>query len=537
MFGPSVSARLKTAEQAIEAGRLEDAQTALAAPDLQDQPRAAELRARLAEALLGRARTHEEAGRYAEALRDLDRATEAGATPEQVARLREWVRGVAGREQKADREHRQQVEAARDRIDAGSLAGGREILADLNTADTQVQRLQREAEQRERAAERSIEEARRFVEAGQFGPACRAWERARTDNPKAPALVDIEAQITRGLFDRVRTAAAAGRLDTVGDLLEQLGEVGRALPERTEWQRTLAEAQTAALAVSRADWATARRAVLRLKTRLADAQWVTQAAEQLDQLDELSTAVQAGPLGMTPRPSDTAGSADDTVMLPRANREIGVRPPRDRAVSERSHSVERPATGVSKWQLLVDGAGSYLVLCQDRVTIGRAGGPDAEADIALMADISAVHAEIARVEDDYFLFARKPLLVNGRTVSQRLLENGDKIEFSRHARLTFRLPNRRSASAVLELGGSQRLAGDVRRVVLFDRHATMGPGPGNHVVVPGAYGAVAIFERAGNLYARPASERGTEQPAAEATLLADGAPIEVTGMRMVAKSV
>jgi tetratricopeptide (TPR) repeat protein len=532
MPGPSVSARLKAAEQAVAAGRLDEAHELLNATDLREHPRGAEVRGRLAEALLTRVRAHEEAGRYAEALQDLDRAAEAGARPEQVAALREWVRGVASREQNADRAHRRQVEAARDRIDAGSLMAGREILGDLDAADTQVQRLQREVEERERTAERLLTEARRLLEAGQFGPACRTLERARSENPRAAALLELEAQITRGALDQIRSATEAGRLDTAADLLGQLGDVGRNLPERSEWERTLAEVRSAIDAAGRADWEAAKRAVLRLKTRLPEAQWLSQAAEQLSQIDELVTAVLAGPLGVPLQPSEGRGRTQDTVVLPRANAERAVRPPRDHVVPERTHYIENAVAATGKWQLLVDGAGSFLVLCQDRVTIGRAGGGDAEADIALMADISGIHAEIARIEDDYFLFARKPLLVNGRTVSQRLLEDGDRIELSRHARLTFRLPSRRSASAVLELGGSQRLAGDVRRVVLFDRYATMGPGAGNHIVVPGAYGSAAVFERAGRLCVRPMGDHGPEQSSGQAVALVDGEPVEAAGIRM-----
>ena len=534
MPGPSVSARLKAAEQAVEADRLDEACALLTAEDLREDRRAAELRVRLAQRLLERVRGHEEAGRYAEALLDLDRAAAFGARPEQVAALREWIRGVADRRRKDDREYRRQIEAAREHIDAGSLTAGRDILAGLDAADTQAQQLRQGVEERERAAERLLTEAQRLLQAGQFGPACRVLERARAENPKAPALLDLEAQVTREALEQIREAATAGRLDRAADLFGQLGNVGSALPERSEWERALAEVSAAAEAVARADWAAAKRAVLRLKTRLPEALWLSQAAEQLTQVDELTTAIHAGPLGIALRPNASGRAGENTVLLPRADAaHEALRPAGGKFAERRDGSAKTIAA--AKWRLLVDGAGSYLMLCQDRVTIGRAGGGDAEADIALMADISAIHAEIGRIEDDYFLFARKSVRVNGRTVSQRLLEDGDRIELSRHAHLTFRLPSRRSASAVLELGGSQRLPGDVRRVVLFDRHATMGPGPSHHIVVPGAYGGVALFERAGNLYARPTSGRGAEQTTDEAVLLKDGSPVEVAGMRMVAK--
>jgi len=535
MLGSSVSARLKAAEQALEAGRLDEACAVLMAADLREDTRAAELRARAAQGLLERVRAHEEAGHYAEALLDLDRAAAVGARPEQVAALREWVRGVADRRLKDDREYRRQIEAAREHIDAGSLTAGRDMLAGLDVADTQVQRLQREVEERERTAERLLTETRRLLQAGQFGPACRVLERARAENPKAPALLDLEAQVTRGALEQIREAATAGRLDRAADLFGQLGNVGSALPERSEWERALAEVSAAAEAIARADWAAAKRTVLRLKTRLPEAQWLSETAEQLTQVDELTTAIHAGPLGIALRPNASGRAGENTVLLPRADSAYEVLRPAGGMFAERRDGSPR-TSAAAKGQLLVDGAGSFLVLGQDRVTSGRAGGADVEADIALMADISAIHAEIGRIEDDYFLFARRSVRVNGRPVSQRLLEDGDRIELSRHAHLTFRLPSRRSASAVLELRGSQRLPGDVRRVVLFDRHATMGPGPSHHIVVPGAYGGVALFERAGNLYARPTSGRGAEQTADEAVLLRDGSPVEVAGMRMVAKA-
>ncbi len=535
MLGSSLPARLKAIEEAMEAGRLDEARQLLAAPEVRDHARAGELRSRLAEALLARVRSHEAAGRYAEALLDLDRAAEAGAKTDVVATLRDWVRGVAAREQKAEMERRRRLEAARDRIDAGSLVAGREMLADL-AADTQAERLQQAADQRERDARRRLDEARQMLDAGRYADASRALERARGLAPHAAELVRLEAEVVRQVIERVRGAMTAGRLDVARDLFTQLGNVGADLVERSECERILDDLQAAAEAIARADWSGAKRTVLRLKTRLPDSSWLVEAAEQLGQIDDLVTAVHAGPLGTTPpvregpggpkgRPSRESPAVrlqppglDETSMLPRP------------AASPAPAAAGVPAAG---FRLLVDGAGSFLILRQDRVTIGRAGGPDAPADIALQADLSAIHAEIARVDEDYFLFAHKPAMVNGRVVSQRLLEDGDRIELARHVRMTFHLPSRRSASAVLDLGGSQRLSGDVRRVVLFDRHATLGPTTSHHIVVPGSYGTVAVVERAGNLYARPASERGAEQGSGEAAPLTDGVPVEVAGMRIV----
>lgn len=539
MSGFSPTARLTAAEGAIAAGKLEDAVNLLSSSELDSVSSVVALRERLVDALLARASAHEAAGRYAEALTDLDRAAAVGARSEVVAGMRDWIRGVADREQRVRRQERQQVEAARARIDAGSLAAGREMLGDLDAKNTQVRRLQQAAEQRERDAERRIDEARRFLDASRFGQACEAILRALTANPKSDEAMKLASEAAREVIERVREAVSGGRLPAAFELFAQLGGIGQGLIERSEWERILKDLRSACESIGGSDWSAARRTILRLKSLLPDASWLSATAEQLTQLDDLIAAIHAGPLGALLVPGVPGATAD------RAARSAldGAGPAAD-PLGETTLLVDRaaatpakrlpvsPALASLRCRLLVDGAGSFLVLRADRVTIGRAGA-ESPRDIPLMADLSALHAEIARIDEDYFLFARKPVIVNGREVPQRLLEDGDRIELARHVRLRFLLPSRRSASAVLELGGSQRLSGDVRRVILFDRHATMGPGPANHIVVPGAERTVAILERAGNLYVLPASERGAERESAETTALADGVPVEVAGLRIV----
>jgi hypothetical protein len=342
---------------------------------------------------------------------------------------------------------------------------------------------------------------------GQFGPACRSLEQARMMSPKAPRVAELEVQLVRQVLERVRTAVECGQLETAADLLVQLGEAGKGLPERSQWERTIDEARSAADAVARADWSTARRCVLRLKAALSSAEWLATAAQQLDQLEEMTTAIHAGPLGRRIGPA--TAKDEETIAIPRPAAAAAVAQP----VSERC-------------RLIVDGAGSYLLLRQSRVSIGRASSGDAQPDIALMADLAREPVEISRVDDDYFLFARHAVRVNGRETKQRLLEDGDRIELSPRVKLTFHLPSPRSATAVLELGGSLRLAGDVRRVILFDRHLTMGPGQGHHIVATSLQAVLAVVERAGGLYARTAGASGDETP------LAQGQPAEVGGVRI-----
>jgi tetratricopeptide (TPR) repeat protein len=536
MFRSSAWTKLKSAETAIEDGRLDEAVEIMAEPEVRQHRHAAPVLARLAAALLDRVREYEKSGQYAEALLALNQAAAAGASPEEIASLREWIQGLAARDHRHQDNRRRQVEAARDRIDAGSLQGGMDVLDGLDARDSEVQALRRDVETRERGAERLVSEAQEFVRIGQLGSACRSIQQAKAMDSKDVAVVRVEADVTRVVVAQCREALAAGRVETASDLLLQLGDVGATSTERADCQRLLDEVRTARAAVARSDWATARRATLRLKSQLPDSQWIIDAATQLDQVEELVTAIHAGPLGVVPgEPGGGVGSPAPDARKVRVDR---AEPTFRLSRHDVTRPIAPPVVGPSaprRTRLLVDGAGSFLLLSQDRVSIGRAGS-GAVADLAFLADLSTHHANIARVDEDYFLFAQRPVRVNRREVKQRLLEDGDRIELSRRVRMTFRKPSRASASAVLDLGGSLRLEGDVRRVVLFDRHATLGPGAGNHVVVPKADGVVALFERAGTLMARVTSgAAGSGGRSSDAVPLSSDAPIEIAGVRMIAK--
>lgn len=124
--------------------------------------------------------------------------------------------------------------------------------------------------------------------------------------------------------------------------------------------------------------------------------------------------------------------------------------------------------------LWVDGVGTYLILTSDRVSVGRAGA-SSHPDIALAADIAGYHADIVRVEDDYFLLApREPAKVDGAAVERKLLASGNVIELGPRCQMTFQLPTAMSATAVLSLHRGQRIEGDARKIILLKEHLVIG---------------------------------------------------------------
>ena len=179
--------------------------------------------------------------------------------------------------------------------------------------------------------------------------------------------------------------------------------------------------------------------------------------------------------------------------------------------------------------LLIDGGGSFLLHRGNRISLGRAA-TQRPADVPIFSDLSERHAEIARVEDDYFLFASKEVEVGGRKTRHQLLRDGDRVVLGRRAKFTFRLPSRRSGSAVLEMSDSTRLPNDVRRVVLLRQTATIGFGRSVHVSCSGVDRELLLFERAGRLWIRA---QNRAEAGADARPISIGQPVESAGVSLV----
>jgi hypothetical protein len=282
------------------------------------------------------------------------------------------------------------------------------------------------------------------------------------------------------------------------------------LPERREIEDALRLIQTAgaALAAFRVD--DARQAVLRIENLLPKAKWAHRAADDLKAMDDRLMTLRGGPLG----------------------EQLALAPAKPENLAE-TVLVRGPAVSADALPecllILIDGGGSYLLHRGDRVSVGRAASAH-PADIPIFSDLAERHADLARVEDDYFIFCPRDVQVNGVVVKQRLMQDGDRVTLGRRARFTFRLPSRRSASATLDMSDRSKLPRDVRRVVLFRGNAMIGNGPAAHLTCSTAVRPLVLFERAGQLWVRSQDRRG---PAAEAQAVRIGESMEVEDVSFV----
>jgi len=528
MFGRLFNSRLKAAENALNEGRLDEAYRLAIQPDLREHRRGAAVLAALTEKFVDRARGFYREDRFRDAMLDLDRAEAGGGMKKEIAELRGYVQTVAAEHERHEDSRRQRLDAAVKRIEGGSVAAGRDMLERVAAKDRAAHDVRRKAEERATDAKRMVEDAERLLVAGQIPAAAERVRKAKTVDAHNEHVARLELQLCQTVMENARAAIVEGKLGRAADELACVGDLGKALPGRRELGELLTIAREAAGCVSGHRYSDARRQVMSLARHLPDAGWLKMAIEQLRQLDELQTALCAGPLG-------------DRVVIAPSTKDGGQCPPyKAVARAEARNSGLDDTIGLpgridvaggmpDRLLLLVDGGGSYLILRGGQASVGRAAS-EHPADVPLFSDVAERHANVARVDDDYFLFGVKDVEVGGNKTKHQLLRDGDRVVLGKKAKFTFRLPSRKSPSAVLELSDTTKMPNDVRRVVLFNQQATLGNGPTAHILCRHAGTPLVVFERNGQLWIRQQSDGHVDTDAKPLRL---GEPIEIGGVGLV----
>jgi len=234
--------------------------------------------------------------------------------------------------------------------------------------------------------------------------------------------------------------------------------------------------------------------------------WVAEARKRLRTIEDNRRALLEGPLGIAASlAGERAGPVtEDTMMAtPRV-------PPPPRRHEQQMQPPADGADGMLPRRLLlrIDGAGSFLLVRGDRVSIGRAG-PGASADVQLVSDLSDRHAEIVRAGEDYFVVSHSGVELAGQSTDHALLQNGDRIRLSRRARLTFNKPSLKSAAATLDLGEGVRMSSDCKRVLLCSGPILMGATRECHVRLAATIGDFVLTERGGRLFVKSMARGAT----------------------------
>jgi len=386
------------------------------------------------------------------------------------------------------------------------------------------------------------ERAAPLIMSGQVASAALRVRGARAVQAHHQAATRLESQLCQRVLENARAALRQGKVSRAADELACLNELGRALPARHELADLVATAQQAGACVQAGQYAEARRHAMSLARQLPEAEWVAAVADQLRQLEELHTALSAGPLGDRVSEEAARKAGLGRRVQPVAMKDRGQNLPFDleRAMAspakiDLNDTVPIPARvageGVSgePLLLLVDGGGSFLVLRGGVASVGRAAS-EHPADVPIFSDAAERHANIQRLDDDYFLFCVREVEVAGRPVRHTLLRDGDKVVLGRKAKFTFRLPSRKSATAVLEMSDTTKMPNDVRRVILLHHHAGIGNGPSAHIPCRHAGTPLVLYERNGALWVRPRSDGHVDTEPKELRI---GEQVEVCGATLV----
>jgi FHA domain len=145
-----------------------------------------------------------------------------------------------------------------------------------------------------------------------------------------------------------------------------------------------------------------------------------------------------------------------------------------------------------RFLLWVDGVGGYLVCLSHRVSFGQATG-EGPVDVPLFADVSRLHAEIARDGEGYVVESGKGVLVNGKDATRAVLAAGDRVTLGATCQFLFHKPVSVSSTARLELTSGHRLPVAVDGVLLMGNEVMLGPAPNAHVVIPDVPAPILIY--------------------------------------------
>lgn len=496
MFGRWLFVRLRAAENALAQGRIDEAYEIAAAADVRADRRGQRLADELVRPLTARARLHAQAGRFAEASADLEKLARLGRLDAEGEALRARVEAEARQRAGRAAERMDAVARASAELAAGRLESGRAAVQRVEDA-RQRELLQEQLDLRVERSRERMAQARAALERGDVIAAIRTWHEACTRHGRTSEADEVALRLATNFRELADDLFAAGRLDGLGAALQAAAALVEAQPALGEYERMRALSGEAAQAMMSGDFTGAREALLRLVALRGNVRWVCDALETLGQLIAAQEKLLVSPL------SHLVGGTP----VARAAAQDAFAPPREASRPTALLNDEAIELGEQPLRLLVDAAGSALLVARDTVRVGRAGSERA-LDVALPADVQSHHADIVRAGDDYFLVAHGPASVNHRPARRALLRDGDRIMLGARTRLVFQKPSVKSASALLRLADRCRLAEDVSVVLLFKDTCIIGPQPTCHVQTREGDNRVVLFERGGRLFARRTAADG-----------------------------
>ncbi len=517
MFGRLANVKIKSAEDALAAGRIDEAFVLATADDLAKHERIVKVRESLASAFLERGQERLMSRQFTEAIADFDRAARCGFMADKVKEWRRRGQDAYDADRASSAERQAALEEARRRAEAGSLAGAADALNRTPSNDPLRGAMEAALDRQARQAADALGAAESAIERDDLHTAAKQITAAKRLHSKLEGLASAEARLVDRTVERARGHFESGRLDRARMDLELLSELESRRSERIEIENAIRHAVEASIAFAAHDYSKAAVCLGRVAKVYAKAEWVAEARERLARVEESVEFLMEGPLGLLAHAKGVTGAQADRAELNETLAAPKAPPPpiaRPTAPPAYAANEARPGDtpGVPRRMLLrIDGVGSFLLVRGDRISIGRAG-PGATADVALVSDLSERQADIVRAGEDYFVVSQSGVELAGANTDHALLQDGDRIRLGKRIRLRFRRPSLKSSAALLDMGDGVRMENDCRRVVLWSGPVLIGGTKECHVTTPQSAEEYVLIERGGRIYVKPMGPRGQATP-------------------------
>ena len=488
--------RIRQAECALADGRLDEAFEIAQTDEIRRHRHGQKLLGRLARALVQRGQENLAGNRFQPALTDCNKAEKLAGTLPEIAQLRAAVCDAIVKDQQARQHEALRVEQAKQHIENGWLSVGGRILDEAPADDGRAELVRQELAAARLKTEDAVSKAEQALNNGDIEEAmdiARGTVIAQSRNGRAGELLH---RIRTGAIDRIRADLEQGRIDRARCLLQRLQPLGRDGTDVAELSEALAWCRQAAQHVMAGKPAMALPLLRKVKTVCPSARWLDTAISDIKRAAEAYEELDAGPLGLT-----ATGSSDCGLRI--ADCGLESTPTTNPQSEIRNPQLENPESGdmPAKFVLQIDGVGSFLVFRDARITVGPISS-SARPMLALIADPNVPVAVLERVEGDYFIRSQTPIDVNGQSVTERLLADGDRIALSPRCRIRFGLPNPASTTAVLTVSGARLSRPDIRQLILMDRDILIGPYANDHIRTEQVKDPVALFAQNGRLLCR-----------------------------------
>jgi len=488
--------RIRQAECALADGRLDEAFEIAQTEEIRRHHHGQKLIGRLARALVQRGQENLAGHRFQPALTDCNKAEKLAGTLPEIAQLRAAVCDAIVRDQQAQQHEALRVAQAKQHIDNGWLSVGGRILDEAPAGDGRAEMARQELAAARLKTEDVIAKAEQALTSGDIEGAmeiARGATIAQSHNGRAGEVLRL---IRTKAIERIRADLDQGRVDRARTLLLRLQPLGKDGTEVTELNDALAWCRQAAQHVMAGRPNMALPLLRKVKTVCPTARWLDAAIADAKRAAEAYEELDAGPLGLAATGDSKCGVRNAECGIepaPAGNPPSALRIP----PSGGSETGDMPA----KFVLQVDGVASFMVFRDARVTVGPISS-SVRPMLALIADPNMPVVMLERVEGDYFVRSQTPIDVNGQSVTEKLLGDGDRITLSPRCVIRFALPNPASTTAVLTVSGARLNRPDIRQIILMDRDILIGPYANDHIRTEQVKEPLALFAQNGRLLCR-----------------------------------